>query len=133
MGSGSSCYPTKDHRASIEHEPYDAKRLLSELITVQTAIVLSDEITDHKGDFRASDQPRKSIEYTITTSLTVPTVTISHGHQEARRDLSPSGLEFQGGALMDILTAHFKHRVDVVKCDNGIMPSIQEASEISTC
>nr|XP_054763466.1 uncharacterized protein LOC129270080 [Lytechinus pictus] len=103
MGVVPSCYPSKSQRrVNAVTQPFDTRRLLSELITVQTAIVLNEDATsdpavlppgvvateDELGkvapdSVQVTPQPtpqrcgssrRCSVEYTITskTSLGFP-------------------------------------------------------------
>ena len=126
MGIGSSCYPVRrDHNMlSFDQEPYDAKRLLSELITVQTAIILTEGVVDDMKAGADSKNPnrRQSIEYTITTSLSLPGLS-RHNPQDNRP--GDRKLDFTGRTIVDIMNAHFKTDMN--------MPSIQEISEVSVC
>ena len=120
MGSVSSCYPSRE-------PTYDTKQFLAELITVQTAILLTDSASDNSVNSEMPNR-RQSLEYTITTSLTMPHPAgrcDQNNHKVTpRRKFPPNCTD----TLIDVINAHFTQRVDV-KSD-GLLPNIQEISEV---
>ena len=135
MGIVPSCYPSKSQRrVAAVTQPYDTRRLLSELITVQTAIVLNEDATNETAMLPPGVVPDDdlSAENAPVTPQITPQLTPQRraSIRESRRRsveykiTSKTSLGFPGDMTSTTTTTTTTEVTDVSKLDTALTQAV---------